>query len=254
MKTITKLRFMWVAAHLGFLGAILQGWTIPVVSGVGVYFVFQVLGVSIGCHRYLAHRSFETSQISIVLLYLMATLSCIGSPLIWAAVHRKHHQCADQEGDPHCPQRLGFWGIILGSYNSEAFPTASHMRDFFRDPWLLFFHRNYFLVLLVYIFALLLVGTKAFVAGFAVPITLTYWATSLGIYLNHTHGYRNFETADKSRNSWILSFYTLGDGWHNNHHHAPKNFNHRIHWWEIDISALIIQHCLMRRERDNVPK
>jgi stearoyl-CoA desaturase (delta-9 desaturase) len=59
--------------------------------------------------------------------------------------------------------------------------------------------------------------------------------------LAHVWGYRNYETRDDSMNNWLVALLTVGEGWHNNHHHAPTSASNRHRWWEIDVSYLEIR-------------
>jgi stearoyl-CoA desaturase (delta-9 desaturase) len=56
----------------------------------------------------------------------------------------------------------------------------------------------------------------------------------------HRVGSRRFSTPDNSRNNFIVSLFTLGDGWHHNHHYCPYSARHGFRWWEIDINFAIL--------------
>ena len=43
-------------------------------------------------------------------------------------------------------------------------------------------------------------------------------------------------TGDDSRNNWFLAILTLGEGWHNNHHHYPASARQGFYWWEVDLT------------------
>lgn len=59
--------------------------------------------------------------------------------------------------------------------------------------------------------------------------------------LAHCWGSRRYATRDDSRNNWLLALLTLGEGWHNNHHHFPGSARQGFYWWEIDISYYLIR-------------
>ncbi len=48
-------------------------------------------------------------------------------------------------------------------------------------------------------------------------------------------------TGDDSRNNLFISLITLGEGWHNNHHHYPSSVNQGFYWWEIDITYWVLK-------------
>ena len=77
--------------------------------------------------------------------------------------------------------------------------------------------------------------------AYSIPTVLIYHSASIVNVLGHMHGYRNFETQDKSTNSWLASILTLGDGWHNNHHSNPRAWSLHHNWWEFDVAAIVIK-------------
>lgn len=236
------LRILYVLCHLGvgvglyfYFSWFLLAWSF------GIYLFLQVFGMGIALHRYLSHKSFTTSRPKEVFLIACGTLCGMGSPVSWASVHRYHHQTSDTEKDPHSPHRLGIWRVLLGEYNSAIRLPVSLIKDLTSDWLLVLSHRYYFIFHLAVILLFVLIDIRLLLFCYCAPIVLCYWATAGGIVLNHTQGYRNHATDDLSKNSWILSAYTLGDGWHNNHHHNPKNYRHGEKPWELDLCAKLIE-------------
>jgi stearoyl-CoA desaturase (delta-9 desaturase) len=245
----TILRILYFLCHVGAIFALTVyfSWSWLAI-GVGVYLFLQVFGMGIALHRYLSHKAFTTGRIREVFLIGCGTLCGMGSPISWASVHRYHHQTSDTDKDPHSPHKIGVWRVLLGQYNSDVRLPVSLIKDLTADPLLTWTHRYYFLIHLSVIALLAALDVRLFLYGYALPIVLCYWATAGGIVLNHTHGYRNHDTDDLSRNSWILSLYTLGDGWHNNHHRAPKNHRHGEKPWEVDLCANLIELFFMKKK------
>jgi fatty-acid desaturase len=67
---------------------------------------------------------------------------------------------------------------------------------------------------------------------FRMVLTLhTSWAVNS---FGHRFGYRNFETADDSRNNVVLSVLTGGEGYHNNHHRFPSSARIGLRAFELD--------------------
>jgi stearoyl-CoA desaturase (delta-9 desaturase) len=54
-------------------------------------------------------------------------------------------------------------------------------------------------------------------------------------------GSRRYNTSDTSRNNALLALITLGEGWHNNHHHYPVCARQGFFWWEIDITYYLLR-------------
>src|SRR5580658_3218966 len=82
-------------------------------TGVAVMFagscVFGVLGINIGFHRLLTHRSFSCPLWLEHALAILGTCCMQFSPAFWVAVHRRHHHFADKEQDPHSPVKSFIW-------------------------------------------------------------------------------------------------------------------------------------------------
>ena len=241
MGNTYKLKGLYLICHLAIIPAWFQGSTFWWWLAVSSWLFLQTFGIGLGLHRYFAHKSFITGKYRAWFLLFVSCITGMGSPISWAGTHRLHHKYADTDKDPHCPRHKGIWYILFGFYNKEIKIPYSLIKDLLKSPALVFFHKNYFKALFLWALLLFIVGGwKAFVFVFCLPVVFMYWATSAGIVLNHTLGYRNFETDDKSVNSPLLSLYTLGDGWHNNHHANPDNYNHRYKWWEWDLCAILI--------------
>ena len=218
-------------------------------ASIAMYFCLQVGGIGIGLHRYYAHRSFDTSRGYQVLLTLISTLACVGSPIAWSGIHREHHLSADRTGDPHSPRLRSWLSIWSGTWYTDAGFSARLVKDLAQDPVVRWFHRNYVIVHLLYSILLLLIGPTWWVALYAVPVVMVYHVTSLGVIFNHVIGYRRHATSDASTNNILISLLTLGEGWHNNHHAHPSTVSQGETWWEFDVPALIIDHVLAKKMR-----
>ena len=93
----------------------------------------------------------------------------------------------------------------------------------------------------MYVAILFSVNPLLVIFAYAIPTVLVLHSTSAIIVIAHIHGYKNHNVDDESRNSWIASLITLGEGWHNNHHANSKAWNNQERWWELDPPAWIIR-------------
>ncbi|MEU5884320.1 fatty acid desaturase [Spirillospora sp. NPDC047279] len=234
-----------------------------------VMYTIGALGVSVGFHRLLAHRSFKTYQGVSDALAVAGTIAAQGPPIIWASHHRRHHRVADKDGDPHSPYfngEVGKLGILKGLWHShlgwllDKNLTSDPMRycpDLLRDKHLRWISRHFIAVvvaglLLPAALGFALTGEPAaaltgFLWGGLVRVFLlnhvTYAVNSIG----HVYGRRRFSTPDESRNVAWLAIPSFGEAWHNNHHAFPKSATHGMRWYEPDLSALFIE--TLRRSR-----
>jgi stearoyl-CoA desaturase (Delta-9 desaturase) len=248
MANFVKLRVIYLLCHVGFLAALFIGSTNWWIGSFITYLIIQIVGVGTGLHRYVAHQSFKTSRFWHYIILFLATISALGSPLSWAAIHRQHHRTSDSEQDPHSYHQMGIFKILSGDFNKETRLSLSIIKNLLRDSSLKWIHNHYYKIILTWALFLLIVKPLAFIFIFCVPLFFVYWVTILGLILNHSFGYRNFATRDRSVNSWLHSLLTLGDGWHNNHHQNPGHFSNRVRWWEFDVYAAVI---MLLREKGN---
>ena len=226
---------------------------VAVAFAVGLYLVRMFLVTAV-FHRYFSHRSYRLSR---GMQFILAVLACTAGqrgPLWWAGHHREHHVESDTPQDPHSPRQHGRWyshALWFLTRGSFATPTA-RVKDWTRYPelrWLEAFDWLPFVGLGAACAAagwwlqrdVASLGTSAsqmFVWGFAVSTVLLYHATYTINSLAHGWGSRRFDTDDDSRNNPLLALITLGEGWHNNHHHYPASARMGFYWWEVDLTHL----------------
>jgi stearoyl-CoA desaturase (delta-9 desaturase) len=259
--TITALPFIALGIVCWQVWSDLLRW-----SDVAVFLIMYVLtglGVTVGFHRHLTHRSFKTSRPVRGLLAILGSVAIEGPVISWVADHRKHHTYSDQEGDPHSPHvghGGGFRGALKGLAHAHVGWLFIHTQrgnrkryapDLIDDPVVSFVDRT-FLVWALGGFAI------AFGLGYAIGGTLDAALTGLlwgaGVRmlvvhhvtysinsLCHFFGRQRFPTDDESRNLFWLALPTFGESWHNNHHAFPTSAEHGMRPWEIDPSALVIK-------------
>ena len=205
------------------------------------FFAYEVrmFFVTAGYHRYFSHRSFKTSRFFQFVLAWMAMSSSQKGVLWWGAHHRHHHRYSDQEDDLHSPTLFGFWwshvGWILSDrYNATRF---DYIGDYAKFPELRWLDKYYLVPPAVLGIGLWLIGGWGlFFWGFCLSTVLLWHGTFTINSLSHIFGKRRFQTTDTSRNNWLLALVTLGEGWHNNHHHFMASARQGFYWWEVDIT------------------
>ena len=205
------------------------------------YWIIGVLGINIGYHRLLSHRSFKTNMFWERLFSIVGVLTTVGSPLAWVAIHRQHHRSAERPGDPHSPYILGNWRAWFGIWNIIKLDVKL-VRDLRENMFQRWLHKNYLIVILIYCAILSNIDPMYIIFVYAIPACLCLHSTSAIIVIAHRHGYRPYpDVKDHSRNSWIANLITLGEGWHNTHHAKPYAWNNWERWWEFDIPSLVIR-------------
>jgi sn-2 palmitoyl-lipid 9-desaturase len=238
----------WMAAmHVGCLAApFFFTWSAFGLAAV-IYWLTSSVGVCLGYHRYLTHRSFKLSKPAEFGVMLCSVGSGEGSPLMWAATHRLHHQRSDQEGDPHSPLEGKWWShmawlFVNHSKEQRDILYRRYVPDLVDQPVMKFFERTYGLWLIAFGVALFAIGgIPALLWGMCVRMVISYHSTWFVNSATHLWGYRNYDTRDESRNLWWVALLAFGEGWHNNHHAHPSTARAGHQWWEIDMTFWVIR-------------
>ncbi|HEX8857175.1 MAG TPA: fatty acid desaturase [Thermoleophilaceae bacterium] len=249
----------------GFVTAIALLWN----RGVGwsdlavllLMYVLTGLGVTVGFHRLLTHRAFDSPRPVRYTFAVLGSMALQGSVIDWVSDHRKHHAFADEEGDPHSPHGHGpgALGVLKGLWHShmgwlfETQGTADHnryARDLMEDRGMRWIHRRFPLLAAATLalpasLGYLLTGTAAgaltgFIWGGLVRVFLLHHVTWSINSVCHFAGRRRFATDDHSTNVFWLALPSFGESWHHNHHAFPRSARHGLRWWELDPSALVI--------------
>ena len=234
----------FVLVHLACVGAIWSDVTWEAVAiGFTLYWL-RIFAIGAGYHRYFSHRAYSTSRVFQFVLAFLAQTSAQKSVLWWAAKHRHHHLHSDTEHDVHSPRHTGFIYSHLGWIFSRQHSDVDLVKvaDLARYPELMILHR-YELLPAVALAAVcfLLAGWPGLVVGFFWSTVLLYHATFCINSLAHVRGKARYVTGDDSRNNWLLAVFTMGEGWHNNHHAYQSSVRQGFKWWEIDPTYYLLR-------------
>jgi stearoyl-CoA desaturase (delta-9 desaturase) len=259
--TVTVVPFL----ALGIVGwqvwAELLHWRDIVVFAI--LYLVTGLGVTVGFHRLFTHRSFATKPWMRGIFAAMGSMAIEGPVISWVADHRKHHAFADQPGDPHSPHvdhGVGWRGALRGLLHAHMGWLFIHTQrgarkryapDLVADPVVRWVDGTFVFWALgglgaAFGLGWLIGGTltaalTGLLWGGAVRILVLHHVTYSINSLCHFFGRRRFDTGDESRNLAWLSFLSLGEAWHNNHHAFPTSAAHGLRWWELDLSSLVIR-------------
>ena len=273
VRRIAYFPAFWLASyHLIALLALFPwffSWTGVVLAALGDYF-FGVLGINLCYHRLLTHRGFRCPKWFEHTLAILGFCCLQDTPARWVAVHRRHHEHADERPDPHSPLVSFFWGHMgwilvenrelnrLGIYDRYA-------KDILRDRFYKRLERNWLQVWIIFLsWAVFFLGgffvqlwmdkTVMEAAQFGLSLliwgvfvrTVVVWHQTWAVNsVTHLWGYRNYPTDEGSRNNVFIGVLSNGEGWHNNHHADPRAAKHGHRWWEIDTTYLTIRLLAM---------
>ena len=227
-----------------------------------VMYLLTAIGITVGFHRLLTHRSFQTSKPLEYLFAILGSMAVQGPVIAWVADHRKHHAHTDEEGDPHSPHvghDGGVKGVLGGLWHAHSGWLMStqgradwkrYARDLYEDRGMRTINRRFplFVLATLVVPALagyLLTGTllgalTGFLWGGLVRIFFVHHVTWSVNSVCHFLGSRRFDTDDRSTNVFWLALPSLGESWHHNHHAFPRSAVHGLRRWEPDPSGMII--------------
>ncbi len=244
---------LWQYGWMGwpFLAMLIGGW------------LLTGMGITIGFHRLLTHNSFATFRPIRAFWTIAGALAIEGSPLVWCAVHRRHHEKSDHQGDPHSPLLHGssilgmfkglvhaHFGWLFTKYSAQP-NLLRYVPDLVNDRLLISMDRAYYIWILLSLAIPTAIGAAitqswygaamGFLWGGAVRIFVTHHITWSINSICHVFGKRHFHTTDNSRNNSVFGILAMGEGWHNNHHAFPTSARHGLLWWQFDLSWIVIR-------------
>src|SRR3954451_9754657 len=257
-----------VVPFIAFIAAVTLLWNEVVgwhdLVALGVMYFLTGFGVTVGFHRMLTHRSFQTSKPVEYLFAALGSMSVQGPVIHWVADHRKHHAHTDEDGDPHSPhvgRGPGIAGALRGVLHAHVGWLVSdhgkaerrrYARDRGEDPGMRLINRS-FLGLVVLGLALPFAAGWLLTGRLSGALTALLWGGLVRIFLLHHvtwsinsichfFGRRRFAVEDHSTNVWWLALPSFGEAWHHNHHTFPRSARHGLSRLEttLDPSAWLI--------------
>jgi stearoyl-CoA desaturase (delta-9 desaturase) len=259
-----------IVPFLAFIAAIVLLWNRIVgwqdLALMLFMYVMTGLGITVGFHRMLTHRSFQTSKTVERVFAVLGSMAVQGPVAQWVADHRKHHAHTDDEGDPHSPHAGfaggGVKGTLRGLFHAHVgwilteeggATRAKYAKDLEEDPGMAWISRHFLTLVLISLAIPTVAGyllsgmelkgaaTGLLWGGF-VRIFLLHHVTWSINSICHFFGSRRFDVDDHSTNVAWLAIPSFGEAWHHNHHTFPRSAEHGLKPWErlMDPSALVI--------------
>lgn len=252
-EKIEFLRILpFILLHLACFTVFFVGFSATALIIAVMLYALRMFAITGFYHRYFAHKAFKTSRFVQFIFAFLAASSAQRGPLWWASHHRHHHANSDKPEDSHSPVQRGFfWSHISWFLTNKNFNSKNErVKDLLVYPELKFLDRfdviaPLFLAASLYVLGAALEiyaphlqtsGLQLLVWGFVISTVVLYHMTFTVNSLAHVWGKRRFNTSDQSRNNSLIALLTLGEGWHNNHHHFPSAARQGFYWWEIDLT------------------
>ncbi len=221
-----------------------------------ISYVWHAMGVTIGYHRLLSHRSFSCSKAVEYFWVLPGFLAFEGSPIWWSTIHRAHHKYVETVLDPHSPRARGikyaFTGWLAEKQYESHLDPAVQCKDLISDPIYRFLEQGGNLprghalgFACCFAFRLILwalFGWQVALASLLAGVAVLQIPLLLNVVCHlPKFGYKNYALSDDSVNVWWVGLLAMGEGWHNNHHACPGSARSGMLPHEFDASWLMIK-------------
>ena len=215
-----------------------------------VFWFLSGMGITMGYHRLFAHKAYKTNAFVEWILMIFGSMALENSILKWCSDHRVHHTKAETKEDPYSITE-GFWHAHIGWIVKNVPEENSRVRgvkDLTNKSAIKFQNKYYFSIGILFGFIIpLAIGfiygrpLGAFLwAGF-LRLAIVHHATFFINSLCHYIGRRTYDVKSTARDSWFVSWFTFGEGYHNYHHKFQWDYRNGVKWFAYDPSKWIIK-------------
>lgn len=214
----------------------------PIIA-MAILWAMTGMSITAGYHRLFSHRSYKASAPVRAAFALLGGATWQNSIVEWCSDHRRHHRLVDTDADPYNAKK-GFWwshiGWIMVEKRSNDF---SNVRDLLNDPICKFQHDHYYKITIPFnvgvpVILGLIFGDVLGMLLFAglVRVVLVHHITFSINSFAHMFGHQNWSRENSARDSWLLSLFTFGEGYHNYHHAFETDYRNGPVWYNFDPS------------------
>jgi len=225
-------------------------WFEPVIF----FFFYFASGLSItaGYHRLFSHRTHKGEWPLRLFYALFGAAAFQNSAIKWCSDHRRHHLKTDEDEDPYSVTDGFVWAHIGWVMVDQGDEIVEHVDDLQADKILAWQDRHIFLI--GFLVGIVLPGLVGFallgnihgllggmIYGGFLRVVVVHHATFLINSAAHTWGTQPYSTANTSKDSPLLSFFTFGEGYHNFHHTFQADYRNGHRWYHWDPSKWLIQ-------------
>jgi len=217
-----------------------------------VLWVLTGLGITAGYHRLFSHRSYKASGLVRFFYVLLGGAAWQNSVVEWCSDHRRHHRLVDTDNDPYNAKRGFWWSHIAWIMVEKRNNDFSNVKDLLKDPICKWQHDHYYKITIPFnlgvpvILGLIFgdIGGMLLFAGL-VRVVLVHHITFSINSIAHIFGSQPWSHENTSKDSWALSLFTFGEGYHNYHHAFETDYRNGPRWYNFDPSKWLIW-CLSR--------
>jgi len=214
-----------------------------------VLYLITGLGITVGYHRLISHRSFECKPWVKGCLLIAGGWALENSALRWCSDHIRHHARCDGQEDPYNATK-GFWYSHCGwLFTKSPYREEKYEKTLRKDPLIMWQDRYYLPIVLSglalpFVVGFLYGGWMSGLSCFILAgVGRTFFVLNSTFCINsicHMWGEQPHGTGDSSRDSWWISLITFGEGYHNYHHMFLRDYRNGAEWYHFDPSKWLI--------------
>ncbi len=210
--------------------------------------MFYATGMSItlGYHRLFSHMTFKAKWPVKLFTLLFGAAAFENSVLMWASEHRNHHKHVDHDDDPYAISKGFFFahiGWLLFKLNSDE--PYDNVGDLQKDK-LVMWQDKYvqwigvavgfvFPAVLGWMYQHSVAGALGgFLFGGVARVVAVQHCTFFINSACHTFGNQPYSVKCSARDSWLMAFFTFGEGYHNYHHEFQYDYRNGVKPWQWD--------------------
>ena len=215
----------------------------------GALYVVTGLGITVGYHRLISHRSFTCRTPVKIALLIAGGWAMENSAFKWCSDHVRHHARVDQQEDPY-NARKGFWhSHVLWIFSKSPYISEKYLSPFRKDKWVMWQYKYYVPIFISGMILPSLLGyihrgwvgfVSAFLLAGVLRVFLVLNSTFCINSICHLWGDQPYSDKNSSRDSWWISLITFGEGYHNYHHAYPRDYRNGPVWYNFDPSKWFI--------------
>ncbi len=216
-----------------------------------VLYMITGLGITVGYHRLISHRSFTCATPVKIALLIAGGWALENSALKWCSDHIRHHAKTDTDEDPYNAKK-GFWhSHVLWIFIKDQNPGGreKYKAALRKDKWIMWQDRHYLAVVVSGLVLPFVIGflhrgwigaISAFLLAGVFRVFLVLNSTFFINSICHIWGTQPYGDANSSRDNWWISLLTFGEGYHNYHHNFPRDYRNGPLWYNFDPSKWLI--------------
>lgn len=219
-----------------------------ILMAIAFYFITG-MSITAGYHRLLSHKAYKANPLIKFIYLIFGAAAFQNSALKWSSDHRIHHRHVDHDKDPYNINR-GFFYAHMGwiFYKDQTTETAHYPKDLLNDKLVMWQHRNYLWIAVTMGFVLPMVlghFLGSALGGLALSgvarVVFVHHCTFFINSLCHIVGKRTYTDSNTARDSYIMAFFSYGEGYHNYHHYFPSDYRNGIRWYHFDPTKWLIK-------------